>query len=967
MTNSFLKKLYIFTSFFFLFLVTVLLFFVLTISVKPLKINFLDYFDRKSEIFEKFKINEIGDVLLRFDTTSKNFEVLIENLVYEESYIPNILINIDFNLPFTESFIQPTLKIFDGEVLLKISDSNNQEASKNFKGVTNLKESLNFLNVFKKIEIINTKIRFSVNKLSPHFLIDLEYAKNTVKGHFSKISENENYLVFSIERKKNTVLSNINLKNFSLDFIKLIYTPSLFNYENFKISGNSNLSINNDNQFNEIFFDFVVDGNLTYKTFFGLEEVVFDNTQISGDFLDDKIGLSLDLKHLNSMFSLGTLIDTKKSYSPNVFVKVDKIDVNSLLKIWPNNFKKPIYEWMLNNSSGLIENFYFNLELEREIKGSGLIAKDIKGNFDFSNTEIRYMEEMPKVKSITGEAEIKFGEILFNIRGGVSEKLRLNNGEVKLYDLDTNQERGDVKLEIIGEHLNVTKYLNNSPINKESYAKIKNLEGKTKINLSLLFPLLLDLKSDEIIYRSDVKIASNSLNNVYENISLDKLLLELDIKNTEVNYRGTGNLMNSKIEFRGNQEVENGKYIDSIKGNIFLDAKDINTFYELNIGHIDGQIPISFSYKNFDGNKVKIDAVGELNKLVVESEALGKKLDFKEGKLRFILNPNNNLFNGFVDVKSSDLNFEMNYNYKDGSVMNFEISHFQSPIQDFKVSMKHKDKIKELSIHGNRIVIPKIKFKERNLNEINNLKITLDVNELVLDNSTFLNPLFRLEKKNNFFSFLEVLLINKKDEHKIFLEEINKEMVFSLESNNASSLARIFNYNLNTKLGKLKINGKKQYDDINFMGDITLNDFVLNDGPFITDFLTLFSLKGLLQKLKDGGIFFEDLKGNYIFNNNKLQINDTLIKGSELGIQLDANLDLKTDIFDAKGSIIPAYTINTLITKFPIVGDIITAGSPEEGLIGANFEVETIEQEIKISFNPISVFVPNLIKNFLGD
>ena len=211
------------------------------------------------------------------------------------------------------------------------------------------------------------------------------------------------------------------------------------------------------------------------------------------------------------------------------------------------------------------------------------------------------------------------------------------------------------------------------------------------------------------------------------------------------------------------------------------------------------------------------------------------------------------------------------------------------------------------------------------------------------------------------------MLINKKDEHKIFLEEINKEMVFSLESNNASSLARIFNYNLNTKLGKLKINGKKQYDDINFMGDITLNDFVLNDGPFITDFLTLFSLKGLLQKLKDGGIFFEDLKGNYIFNNNKLQINDTLIKGSELGIQLDANLDLKTDIFDAKGSIIPAYTINTLITKFPIVGDIITAGSPEEGLIGANFEVETIEQEIKISFNPISVFVPNLIKNFLGD
>ena len=86
-----------------------------------------------------------------------------------------------------------------------------------------------------------------------------------------------------------------------------------------------------------------------------------------------------------------------------------------------------------------------------------------------------------------------------------------------------------------------------------------------------------------------------------------------------------------------------------------------------------------------------------------------------------------------------------------------------------------------------------------------------------------------------------------------------------------------------------------------------------------------------------------------------------------MGIQFDADLDLDTDIFNAKGSVIPAYTINTLLTKFPIVGDLITAGSPEDGLIGANFEVENINDEYKISFNPISVFVPNLIKNFLGN
>ena len=45
------------------------------------------------------------------------------------------------------------------------------------------------------------------------------------------------------------------------------------------------------------------------------------------------------------------------------------------------------------------------------------------------------------------------------------------------------------------------------------------------------------------------------------------------------------------------------------------------------------------------------------------------------------------------------------------------------------------------------------------------------------------------------------------------------------------------------------------------------------------------------------------------------------------------------DFFLTTGTIIPAYTLNTLITNFPIVGDIITAGSPEDGLLGASFKI----------------------------
>ena len=55
-------------------------------------------------------------------------------------------------------------------------------------------------------------------------------------------------------------------------------------------------------------------------------------------------------------------------------------------------------------------------------------------------------------------------------------------------------------------------------------------------------------------------------------------------------------------------------------------------------------------------------------------------------------------------------------------------------------------------------------------------------------------------------------------------------------------------------------------------------------------------MQGLAQKLKDGGIIFESLKGKYEFSDDKLRV-DTLMKGSELGIQFDTVIGLKMITF----------------------------------------------------------------------
>ena len=133
-----------------------------------------------------------------------------------------------------------------------------------------------------------------------------------------------------------------------------------------------------------------------------------------------------------------------------------------------------------------------------------------------------------------------------------------------------------------------------------------------------------------------------------------------------------------------------------------------------------------------------------------------------------------------------------------------------------------------------------------------------------------------------------------------------------------------------------------------------MKDFIAYDTPIFAKILSIFSIDGLEQKFLDRGIYLKKLKSDYTFNQNKIFFKNGLVKGSELGLTFKGIANMREDFYDIEGTFIPAYTLNTLLTDLPIVGDIITAGSPEEGIIAANYKIKTVEDELDISFNPIS-------------
>ena len=961
MKIKYLKNLSFFFSIFFLSILTILFIFTIFISIKPIKLNFTNYFDRESKIFKKIDVTEIGDIFLSFNRTSKNFEMIIEDVLIDQSYFRSTLIALD--LTFSERVFNTSLKVFDADIFFYKEMNSYSNNLNEIRKKRNIFEQYSFINFFDEIEVINSKIQISnKSNVNLRYAFDLSIKNEKVFLLLNEIENTQNYVSINFSPEKEYSLE-LDAKNFKVDFLKLFFVNDIFELDDLIISGKSEINLYENMKLKSFSSNLNINGTLNQNTNFGVKKILFKNNPFSGRFDNQEISASLKFMNDNSRISIGlrTGLEEKK---PKFFFRIDQISVENLLKIWPKNLMDSTFWWMEENSAGILKDVL--LETDLDFSSGKINVGDVKGSFICNDINIKYMDSMPTVKRINGFAKINNSSVIFEINSGSSNDLEISNGIIKLYDLNTNVEKANINLDISSKNKSVVDYLNLTEINKDNYKKLNEISGNVNFNLILDFPLLFDLDAEQIEYSADAKLTDGYYKLIDPDYVINNLNMNINVGANLVNFSGKGVFFNSNIEFTGDQITRNNNIVDEIKGRLLLDSYQLLNFIPEFFEETSGSIPINFSYTK--GKKdFKFEGVGETDQLKINSEFLGKDLSFQNGKIRFVISPYNEKLSGFLDIKTKNIDIEVNSIFSNLKLFNLEILKFKSPNQNFQFSVNNET-ILDVNLNGKKVSIEKMNLNEEStFSNLENIVFNLQADRLYIGNNIFIDSSINFKKNNNRFDFFNAYFKGDKDYHNINLSSSHGKKKFYLESNFVPGLLNIFDINLKINTGSLKIEGEQSSDLKTYDGKIVGKDFVFLDTPFLADFITLFSLQGLAQKLKDGGIIFESLNGKYELSEDKLRIVDSLLKGSELGIQFDSVIGLEDDYFLTTGSVIPAYTINTLLTKFPIVGDIITAGSPEDGLIGAKFKVEKEDDEYKISYNPISVFVPNLIKNFLGN
>tara|TARA_B100000242_G_scaffold294114_1_gene274890 strand:- start:1651 stop:3834 length:2184 start_codon:yes stop_codon:yes gene_type:complete len=627
-------------------------------------------------------------------------------------------------------------------------------------------------------------------------------------------------------------------------------------------------------------------------------------------------------------------ISTLKSQNQieKISVNFNEVEINQIkeifLKLKPSNLNSFINNRILGGR--------LNAELEIYLDQNNIfknfitrgIVSDLKAEIyeqlNFENTNFNFFADKTDVLisnffSDIGPVQLKQGDL----------KLILHDQVSLVANFITNINYTDHNKKYL-------KILNNHKILKN----INSIKGNLNNNLSLELDETYKVKNYNLSSNGKLKnlklILNKPIENFFSNKEIEKINFSdisiqtnLDLKKKYANIKGkysfnTENFLNFKLE--NNTFEDHSKMILKAEYDEKLELKLVN--YQKQKDKI-ANISINLERKKNQFNFNKIDIEDGKNFIIIEG------LKFKKNNFDTLEKISIKTFNN--DIKNND--FTINYGNKISIKGDqFDARNLPKIFSAQQGKNRFNNLSKEIEIDLKYIIVP-LSEKLKNFRLIG-----------LIENGKFI----KISSKGDFGNdnFLDISMKNDKKNKKKYLE---------IYSDLTKPLLTEFNFFKGLSGGKLLYSSI--IEDKNSISKLKIEDFKVINAPGMIKLLTVADLRGLADMAKGDGITFDELEIKMEKNEKILEIKELLALGPSISVLMEGYQD--KEIISLRGTLVPAKSLNNIISKIPLIGDIVIPKEAGEGLFGISFKMKGPKNEMKTTINPIRTLTPRFIQKII--
>ncbi|MFG1346352.1 DUF3971 domain-containing protein [Xanthobacter autotrophicus DSM 431] len=143
-------------------------------------------------------------------------------------------------------------------------------------------------------------------------------------------------------------------------------------------------------------------------------------------------------------------------------------------------------------------------------------------------------------------------------------------------------------------------------------------------------------------------------------------------------------------------------------------------------------------------------------------------------------------------------------------------------------------------------------------------------------------------------------------------------------------------------------------------GVLHLRDFAVKGEPGLERLSS--AARDSSGRIENGTASFQKAQAQFARTTGKVTFKDGAIWGPSVGATFDGTLDFAGDRISMRGTFVPAYALNNIFSKLPVIG-LLLGGGPNEGLVGVTFEiVGPLSSGPTLRINPISAVAPGFLR-----
>ena len=517
-------------------------------------------------------------------------------------------------------------------------------------------------------------------------------------------------------------------------------------------------------------------------------------------------------------------------------------------------------------------------------------------------------------------------------------------GELQIYD-------GDIKLQLLSEISLESNFQTKIKYNSNTLNHIKfvdrfdqsknitNLEAQLNNNFKIKFDKTYKVK--DYYYKNTGKIINTSL--VYKK-PIESYFLQEDINKLDFKDSKIETILSSKkniFNLSGKYSLNDGNKVSfKLKNNFSKESNNLNI-------NADYDQPINLEVINYEKPKNTLANIS-INLVKNKDSIKINNLDYKEDK-------------NFISVKEIKLDGKKILSFKKINVLTMNN---EKTNNDFSILSNQKIYLKGDAFDATNL--PKILNRKSKNNLLSNVnkEIEVDISNVLAplsENLTNFKLIGKIEKgnftkissKGDFGNnnYLDITMKNDKSNIK-YLE---------IYSDLAKPLLTEYSFFKGLSGGKLLYSASIEKNST--ISKLKLENFKVVNAPGMVKLLSLADLGGLADLAEGEGISFNTLEIKMIKEKDKLLLSEILALGPSISVLMEGYQD--KSITSLRGTLVPAKTLNKMISKIPVIGDIVIPKEVGEGLFGISFKMKGPPGKIKTTINPIKTLTPRFIQKII--